>query len=87
VRLQLFAIAGALLVAGQLGEADYEAASVTAAIEEEVRLEAASAAGAALAALYREGCPDQWIRQKTFEAEFWKVRCVTADLQVGRARR
>lgn len=44
-------------LAGLIGKLDLESAVVTAAVEEEVRLEAASAAGAALAALHGERVP------------------------------
>lgn len=45
------------LLLGFVGKLDLDSAARTAAIEEEVRLEAASAAGAALAALYGDVLP------------------------------
>lgn len=63
-------------------------------LEEEERVRAVTAAGAAVAALYAERaeplllnpiCPDQWIAQRG-AGERWRVKCLTVSSVGSRAQ-
>lgn len=81
MRLGLILAAAALILLALVGKLDLDSAVVTVAIEEEVRLEAAGTAGAALAALHGERVPlanpldcDVRVSQRG-AGEPWVTRC------------
>lgn len=90
--LMVLGAIGAYLAIGNL---DFESAQVSQAIEEEARVGAAAAAGAAVAALDADPattiwllnpvCPDQYVAQRG-AGERWRKKCITVSTEGSRVR-